>query len=347
MGSGKLLIATDAWRPQVNGVVRTLEATAYQMDLRGYKVDHLEPSMFKNYPCPNYPEIRLAFAPACTVKSMIRNMQPDFIHIATEGPIGMAVRNYCVNKRVPFTTSYHTQFPLYLKKIAKVPEWASWRFLKWFHGKSRSVLTPSIDMKADLESHGFKNVIHWTRGIDEEFEPQEDNPYAPCNFPIFLYVGRVSKEKNIEAFLELQEQMSPAMFWIVGDGPHRKELEEKYASDYIHFVGYKEGSELAAYYTHADVFVFPSKTDTFGLVNIEALACGTPVAAFPSTGPLDILGRVGKNDPKLGCMHEDLKTAMERAFLHGNCATACQRFARENYSWEAATDQFEDALVKI
>jgi glycosyltransferase involved in cell wall biosynthesis len=347
MGSGKLLIATDAWRPQVNGVVRTLEATAYQMDLWGYKVEYLEPSMFKSFPCPNYPEIRLALPAACAVKSMIKSMDPDFIHISTEGPIGMAVRNYCVRRKIPFTTSYHTQFPLYLKKIAKVPEWMSWMFLRWFHGKSRAVLTPSLDMKSDLEAHGFKNVIHWTRGVDEEFTPQEENPYAPCNFPIFLYVGRVSKEKNIEAFLELADKMAPAMFWIVGDGPHRKELEEKYASDYVHFVGYKKGAELAAYYTHADVFVFPSKTDTFGLVNIEALACGTPVAAYPSTGPKDILGQVGGNNPKLGCMDEDLETAMKQAFLHSGHTSACTDFVREHYSWEAATEQFEQALVKI
>lgn len=343
----KLLIATDAYFPQVNGVVRTLDTLAFMMDLWGYKVKFIEPSMFKSFKCPSYPEIDLAIPWAKKVRGTISEFDPDYIHVSTEGPIGLAVRNYCVKRQLPFTTSFHTQFAQYGKKIAHIPEWLSWKYIKWFHKHSESVLVPSSGMQQELISRGINNPILWSRGVDvDTFKPQTHNPYENCNFPIFLYVGRVSKEKNLESFLELREKMGMVMFWIVGDGPHRKELEAKYADTFTHFVGYKKGEELAAYYTHADVFVFPSLTDTFGLVNIEAMACGTPVASYPSTGPKDIIGITGDYDPHIGCLHKNLQTAMERAFEFGD-SQRCIDFVRENYTWEASATQFEKALVPL
>jgi len=265
--------------------------------------------------------------PGKRVDRRIREYAPHALHIATEGPLGLAARRYALSKGVPFTTAYHTRFPEYVQARFGVPLSWTYRFLRWFHGPSRAVMAPTKVVKADLEKFGFNNVVIWSRGVDLDiFRMQEINRLNSAP-PIFLYVGRVAVEKNIEAFLKLD---LPGSKWVAGDGPAMAGLRAKYPE--VNYLGVLNQHELAEVYASADVFVFPSKTDTFGLVLLEAMACGLPVAAYPVTGPIDVLG-----DSNAGIMHEDLREACLGAL---EIDRAAARAHAEKFSWRAATEQF-------
>ena len=330
----KIAIVTDAWEPQVNGVVRTLQAVRAELARMGHIVELIAPDRFRSLPCPTYPEIRLAMAGATAVGRAIEAAAPDALHISTEGPLGLAARRWCMRRGLPFTTAYHTQFPEYIAARTGVPAEWTWRGMRWFHAPSAAVLASTATVRRSLRAHGISNVRHWGRGVDlDRFRP--DAPPLPhfdgLARPIQLYVGRVAVEKNIEAFLETRH---PGTRVVVGDGPARAALARRYP-DAI-FLGALSGDALAGAYAGADLLVFPSRTDTFGLVMIESLACGTPVAAYPVPGPADIL------DPEIPCLDENLDTAIANALTRdrGRCAEFGRRF-----SWEASARQFLDALV--
>lgn len=322
------MIVTDAWKPQVNGVVRTLQTTARELQAMGHTVDFLTPLEFSTLPCPTYPDIRLSLFPGRKVSRRLSAFGPDALHIATEGPLGMAARRFACKRGLPFTTAYHTRFPEYVRARAGVPLAWTYAFLRWFHGPSESVMAPTEVVKRDLESYGFRNVVKWSRGVDLDiFKPQHSDRLK-SDPPIFLYVGRVAVEKNIEAFLELD---LPGSKWVAGEGPALKGIQARYPS--VNYLGVLDQRELAQVYASANVFVFPSKTDTFGLVLLEAMACGLPVAAYPVTGPLDVIG----DSKTAGVMHEDLRTAcLEALKLRRDDAVAHAR----KFSWRAATEQF-------
>ena len=334
LGMARILIATDAWHPQVNGVVRTLDTTARQLRRLGHDVEVVEPSAFARIPVPFYPEIPLACPRPGRVYDRIQRFGPDRIHIATEGPLGILVRAYCVRRRLRFTTSYHTRFPEYLQQLARIPEAWSYRFLKWFHRAAATMMVSTPSLEAELRARGFAPPIRrWSRGVDLGIfhpRPQPANAYPG---PVLLYVGRVSAEKGVEDFLKLDH---PGTKFVVGDGPARAELQRRYP-DAV-FLGYRKGSELGEVYAAADLFVFPSRTDTFGIVVIEALASGLPVAAYPATGPIDIITR-----PELGALDDDLGRAVARALQTGN-RSACSEEGR-SYTWENCTGQFMRNLV--
>ncbi|MDZ7751482.1 MAG: glycosyltransferase family 1 protein [Gammaproteobacteria bacterium] len=323
----RILIATDAWFPQVNGVVRTLSTTAGILGDLGHEVEVVAPQRFRTIPCPTYPEIRLALGAGHGVPRAIRAFDPGAIHIATEGPIGLAARRWCVRQGHPFTTSYHTRFPEYLRLRAPVPLAWSYRFMGWFHGRAARTMVATRSMEQELEAWGFRHLVRWTRGVDISLFRPRESPVLDLPRPLFMYVGRVAVEKNIEAFLALD---LPGTKVVVGDGPALAELRRRHPD--THFTGYKMGEELAAHVGSADVMVFPSLTDTFGLVLLEAMASGVPVAAFPVPGPRDLV-RDGVN----GCVGEDLRAAALAALEVDR--DACRGFA-EGYSWEASTRQF-------
>lgn len=334
----RIAIATDAWSPQVNGVVRTLQSVRAELERQGHEVLVVSPDRFYSMPCPTYPEIRLAFARTAAVGKMLADFRPHAIHLATEGPVCLAARRWCLAQGFPFTTAYHTQFPDYVSaRIGIDPGWI-WRYITWFHWPAQAVLASTPSIAATLREHGLDRIRHWGRGVDlSVFGPNvpPDAEMAALKAagggPLQLYVGRVAVEKNIEAFLDSSH---PGTKVIVGDGPARGTLAAKYPQ--AHFLGPKFGADLAACYTAADVFVFPSKTDTFGLVMIEALASGVPVAAYPVTGPVDVL------KPGVGVMDDDLDVAIAGALAldRGACAAYGQGF-----TWEASARQFLDALV--
>ncbi len=323
----KVMIVTDAWRPQVNGVVRTLSTTQREMEEMGHQVNILSPLEFRTLPCPTYPDIRLSMLPEKRVVQRIQEYAPHALHIATEGPLGLAARRHAIRSGLPFTTAYHTRFPEYVKARTGMPLSWTYRFLRWFHAPARAVMAPTSKVKSDLEAYGFNNVVLWSRGVDLNiFRMQEINRLNTAP-PIFLYVGRVAVEKNIEAFLELD---LPGSKWVAGDGPAMAGLRAKYPD--VNYLGVLNQHELAEVYASANVFVFPSKTDTFGLVLLEAMACGLPVAAYPVTGPIDVLA-----DSSAGVMHEDLREACLAAL---NIDRAAARAHAEKFSWRAATEQF-------
>jgi glycosyltransferase involved in cell wall biosynthesis len=332
----KILIVTDAWEPQVNGVVRTLKSTRRELEKMGHAVDLLTPLEFRTIPCPTYPDIRLSLAPRKRTVARIEASAPDAIHIATEGPLGLAARSHAIRNGLPFTTAYHTRFPEYVKARFGLPLAITYRFLRWFHGKAEAVLVPTRVVKTDLEAYGFRSdkVVLWSRGV--ELDIFKRGPAMPHDLtrPVFLYVGRVAVEKNIEAFLALD---LPGSKWVAGEGPLLAKLKADHPD--VRFTGVLGQVELASLYNAADVFVFPSRTDTFGLVLLEALACGCPVAAYPVTGPIDVIG-----DAPAGALDADLRTAALRAL------TIDREVARahaERYSWEACTRQFLDHLHPI
>ncbi len=332
----KILIVTDAWEPQVNGVVRTLKSTRRELEKMGHVVDLLTPLECRTIPCPTYPEIRLSILPKRHVAQRIRDSAPQAIHIATEGPLGLAARAYAIRSDLPFTTAYHTRFPEYVQARFGIPLSLTYRFLRWFHGKAQAVLVPTRVVKSDLELFGFapERVVLWSRGVELDlFRPGAAAPHD-LQKPIFLYVGRVAVEKNIEAFLKLD---LPGSKWVAGEGPQLARLKAEHPG--VRFTGVLDQTALAALYNAADVFVFPSRTDTFGLVLLEALACGCPVAAYPVTGPIDVIG-----DAPAGALDEDLRSAALRAL------TIDRKIARrhaERYSWEACTRQFLKHLHPI
>jgi len=332
----RIAIVTDAWEPQVNGVVRTLQSVRRVLEAQGHKVKVISPDLFYSVPCPTYPEIRLAMVRSRTIGDLLDEFSPHAVHLATEGPVCVAARRWCLRHDFPFTTAYHTQFPDYVEARSGVPaEWV-WRYIRWFHAPAQSILASTASIRQALVDHGLTQVRHWGRGVDlANFHPGvvPHPAMAALPGPVQLYVGRVAVEKNLEAFLASEH---PGTKVVVGDGPARAALEAKYPE--AKFMGSMFGPELAQAYRAADMFVFPSKTDTFGLVMIEALACGTPVAAYPVTGPVDIL------TDETGAMAEDLDLAIAQALTRDR--DACAAYGR-SFTWEASAAQFLAALVPI
>lgn len=331
----RILLATDAWEPQVNGVVRTLTRVVKELRGMGHTVEVISPDQFKTFPLPTYSEIKVAIGVYEPVQERFKAFEPEAIHIATEGPIGLAARRICVEWKLPFTTSYHTRFPEYVSARLPLPLAAGYAYMRWFHKPSGRLMVATPTMRDELEQHGFRNISAWSRGVDTEvFRPrQEGEPdiFEGLARPIYLYVGRVAVEKNIEAFLGLD---LPGTKVVVGPGPQLEELKAKHAD--VVFRGAKSGAELSAHFNCADVFVFPSLTDTFGLVILEAMASGTPVAAYPAPGPIDIIpgsgagvlapsATEGLREACLECLKLDRKTV--RAFA-------------EKFSWRACAEDF-------
>jgi glycosyltransferase involved in cell wall biosynthesis len=335
----RILLATDAWEPQVNGVVRTLTRIVAELREMGHEVEVISPDQFSTFPLPTYPEIKLAVGAYERVQERFKSFEPEAIHIATEGPIGLAARRICVEWKLPFTTSYHTRFPEYVSARLPLPLAAGYAYMRWFHRPSGRLMVATPTMREELDRHGFRNLSHWSRGVDTElFHPRRrGNPdvYAGMKRPIFLNVGRVAVEKNIEAFVCLD---LPGTKVVVGDGPQREELKEKYPN--VVFAGAKFGEELAAYFAGADVFVFPSLTDTFGLVLLEAMASGTPVAAFSAPGPIDLVPNSGAGVLAPG-QGGGLKEACLEALKLDR--ETVRRFA-ERFSWRACAEEFQRNL---
>ncbi|MCZ4340919.1 glycosyltransferase family 1 protein [Sphingomonadaceae bacterium G21617-S1] len=330
----RIAIATDAWTPQVNGVVRTLQAVTAELIAMGHEVCVIAPDQFRTLPCPSYPEIRLALTGRAGVGRRIAEFGAEAIHIATEGPIGLAARRHCMSRQFAFTTAYHTQFPDYVAERTGMPADWFWRYIRWFHGPSAAVLASTPSVEAILEARGIGPVQRWGRGVDLDlFRPDRPGHPALAGLagPILLYVGRVAVEKNIEAFLACDR---PGTKVVVGDGPALASLTRAWPA--VHVLGALHGEALASAYAGADVFVFPSRTDTFGLVMIEALACGTPVAAFPVTGPIDVLA------PGSSGMDEDLGIAIDKALA---CPRAAAAAYGATFGWRRSAEQFLAALV--
>ena len=330
----KIAIVTDAWHPQINGVVRTYENVIENLQRNGHQVSLITPLDFFTIPCPTYPSIHLAMFPRGGVKNHLESFGLDAIHISTEGPIGHAARAYCKKKGIPFTTSFHTQFPEYIRMRAPIPLNVSYAYLRNFHGAARKTLVPTVSQQKRLQARGFDNVVVWTRGVNTSMFYPRPKKMPEQKRPLFVYAGRVAVEKNIEAFLDLD---LPGGKLVIGDGPDLKKLIRKYPS--VEFVGFKTGIDLAEHIASGDVFVFPSLTDTFGIVMLEALACGLPVAAFPVTGPIDVIEN-GIN----GVVDQDLqKAALTALQLSGE---DCVRIARQ-YSWQRCADAFVSYLEPV
>ena len=330
----KIAIPTDAWHPQVSGVVTKFERMARELEHMGHEVCLITPDMFRTVPCPTYPQIRLALNPWKRAAGLLDAFAPDCIHLATEGPIGFAVRSYCLRENYPFTTSYTTRFPEYIRLRAPIPLAISYSVLRRFHSASSGVMVSTAPLISELRKWGFNNLVQWTPGVDTALFSPARNALVTDKRPIMMFVGRVAVEKSIEEFLGLNLEGSK---YVVGDGPDFAKLKAKYPQ--AKFVGYKSGEELAGYYASADVFVFPSKTDTFGLVLLEALASGVPVAAYPVRGPLDII-RQGET----GFMDEDLGKAVIKALEIDR--GKCREFAL-SHNWTESAMQFIDNLAPI
>lgn len=332
----RIAVVTDAWLPQMNGVVRTLTTTCEMLRARGHEVTVISPDQFRSLPCPTYPEIRLALPLPGHVARALSRYAPDAVHIATEGPLGLAARRHCVKRAVPFTTAYHTQFPDYVARRTGLSPDLFWRYIRWFHGPARRIMVATESIRRELRERGLTRLHHWSRGVDLAcFTPVAAPPpeFADLPRPIQLYVGRVAVEKNIEAFLACPY---PGSKVVVGDGPEMAALQARFPD--ANFLGRKSGAALAGCYAGADVFVFPSRTDTFGLVMIEALACGTPVAAYPVPGPLDVVTE------QVGALSTQLERAIDAALYCDR--RDCVRYAAQ-FSWQAATDQFVAGLVAL
>jgi glycosyltransferase involved in cell wall biosynthesis len=329
----RILVATDAWHPQVNGVVRSLTMMAEAAKVFGVEFSFLTPQSFRTVALPSYPDLRVALPYPAKITRLIADARPDSIHIATEGPIGLSVRRYCRNQGLPFTTSFHTRFPEYISARLPVRESWIWAALRRFHGASQAVMAATPALADELRMRGFRNVVLWPRGVDTRlFHPRASDLGLPR--PVFLCVGRVAVEKNLEAFLDLD---LPGSKVIVGDGPALPALVRKYPQAV--FLGARQGEELAQAYAAADVFVFPSKTDTFGLVLLEALASGVPVAAFPVTGPRDVIGSA-----PVGALNDDLQAACLSALTIS--PRACLEFAA-GHTWEASARAFVKNIAEV
>lgn len=343
----KLALATDAWFPQVNGVVRSLATTVEKLRQRGMAVDLITPDRFLTVPMPGYASIRLALAPRFGVRRMLHDARPDLVHIATEGPIGWSARGWCLRNDVPYTSAFHTRFPEYAAVRTGIDAERFWPVMRHFHSRSEGVLVSTGSLADELAERGITHTCRWSRGIDHAlFRPDGARHPAMADLPgpILLHVGRVAPEKNIAAFLDAGVQGTKV---VVGDGPSLPSLRQRHP-DAV-FLGALSGEELASAYRSADCLVFPSRTDTFGLVVIEALACGVPVAAYPVPGPIDILGHDGLGtDGDLpgpaGALDERLETAIARA-LTADREIAARLGAR--FSWDHATDQFERAIMDV
>ena len=326
----RILIATDAWLPQVNGVVRTYQRLEEELSRLSHSVQFVTPNEFYTVPCPTYPEIRLAILRPKKIREVIRSFKPDVVHIATEGPIGMAARRACRIEKRPFTTAYHTRFPEYIAKRFPIPVRLIYKVVRLFHNKGAGTMVATPSLARELEGRGFINLMPWTRGVDTAtFKPRDCRLFGEAL--VAIYVGRVAPEKNLEAFLDLEIEAKKV---IVGDGPSLQGLRRKYPN--AEFVGAKEGEELAKCYSSGDVFVFPSRTDTFGIVLLEALSSGLPVAAYPVTGPIDII-----EEGVTGCLSEDLKDAVEGALRLD--PVICREKALQ-FSWERCAEIFIENL---
>lgn len=342
----RIMIVTDAWAPQVNGVVRTMQRVIHELEKDGHVFEVVHPGDgFKTMPLPTYPEIKLALLAERRIRERFDAFEPEAVHIVTEGTLGMAARKMCLRIRHPFSTAYHTRFPEYISARLPVPTSAGYSFVRWFHKYSGRVMVPTPSMVEELKAKKFINLVAWTRGVDtDQFSPSkridegaDNDPYSGLPRPIFLNVGRVAVEKNIEAFVELD---LPGSMVVIGDGPALKDLQKRYP--HVHFLGAKFGDELARYYASADVFVFPSLTDTFGLVVLEAMATGTPVAAFEATGPKDIIP--GSDAGTITPVGGDL-AAGAKACLDLNRET-CRKYA-EGYSWRTVALAFLENLQPL
>lgn len=330
----KILLISDAWQPQVNGVVRTLENTSAELTLMGHEVLVIGPDRFRTMPMPGYREIPLALMPGRQLDRLIEGFLPDCIHIATEGPLGMAARRWCMHHEVAFTSSYHTRFPEYLRLRAPVPTRWTYAWLRRYHGAAHRTMVRTRTQKKELTQRGFRNLEVWPGGVDTQlFRPRKER-VLKLPGPIALYAGRVAREKSLEDFLSVPFAGSKV---IVGDGPDRIALQARFPD--AHFLGYHHGEALAQRVASADVFVFPSRTDTLGLVMLEAMACGVPVAAFPVPGPQDVVV-----EGVSGCLDENLAAAMERALMLDR--TACRTFAGE-FSWRHCSQIFLDLVQPI
>jgi glycosyltransferase involved in cell wall biosynthesis len=328
----RILIVSDAGAPQVNGVVSTLTQTALWLRRFGHEVHLVTPAQFRSVPCPTYPEIRIVLRGYRGIETRIRRFEPHHIHIATEGPLGLAARRFCSRRRLRFTTSYHTQFPQYVRSRWPIPLAATFLGLRWFHGAGERCMVSTQALHDELVSRGFKNLVRWGRGVDtDRFRPR-DKSFLDLPRPVAAYAGRIAVEKNLGAFLKMPWTGSKL---VIGDGPERDSLTASHSD--ARFVGFQFGDDLARYLAAADVFVFPSRTDTFGLVMLEAMACGIPVAAFPVPGPKDVV-----EDGVTGALDEDLQTASLRALRIA--PAACRERALRS-GWEICTREFESNLV--
>jgi glycosyltransferase involved in cell wall biosynthesis len=328
----RIALVSDAWAPQVNGVVRTLTALIGELGTRGHQVTTITPDLFRTVPCPTYPEIRLALRPAGRINALIDAAKPEAIHISTEGPLGLAARRHCIDRGYGFTTAFHTRFPEYVAARFAVPASWSYALMRRFHAPSKGVMVATETVRRELAVRGFDNLTSWNRGVDAElYQPARREDFLGLPRPIFLTVGRVAIEKNFSAFLALD---LPGSKVVVGDGPMLDKLRRQHPE--AHFLGRQVGADLARLYASADVFVFPSRTDTFGLVLLEALASGVPVAAYPVPGPLDVIG-----DSGAGVLDEDLRRAALAALdiPREHCRAHALRF-----TWAASADQFVDNL---
>ncbi len=340
----RIAICTDAWHPQVNGVVRSLAMTVTHLIERGHEVELVTPQQFRTLPLPGYSEIRLALAPRFGTRRTLTDFQPDVVHIATEGPIGWSARAWCLARKVPFTSAFHTRFPDYAAVRTGIDAERFWPFIQRFHAPSRAVLVSTPSLAHELAGRGLEQTRQWSRGIDRGLFHPGHAPLpelAALAGPIQLYVGRVAAEKNLPAFLDCD---TPGTKVVVGDGPDLAAMRARYPE--VRFLGALTGETLARAYCSADVFVFPSRTDTFGLVLIEALSCGVPVAAYPVAGPLDIIGPDGRGPgsdfpARVGALDDDLGLAIRKALRFDPLAAAV---IGASYSWERATDQFLSAL---
>jgi len=331
----RIAIVSDAWRPQINGVVRTIETVARLLQAEGHEVEVFGPDRFRTLPCPTYPEIRLSLFPAARLDHMLKLFAPDAIHLVTEGPLGWAARAFCRRRGLPFTTAYHTRFPEYVRARVRVPLAWSYAFVRRFHAPSSAVLVVAQSIRDELTARGFGNLVPWSRGVDiAAFHPRPRDDHAGDARPIWLYAGRLAIEKNIRAFLDLE---LPGTKWVVGGGPQKRELQRRYKD--ARFFGSVDTEELSYRYSQADCFVFPSRTDTFGLVMVEALASGVPVAGYPVPGPLDVV-----TVPGVGAVNEDLRAACLAALPSD--PAACRAHA-ETFTWSECARQFRDTLRPI
>lgn len=330
----RIVVVTDAWHPQINGVVRTLGHTAEHLKELGHEVRFITPLDFRTYPCPTYPSIRLALFPQRGVGRLFGEFRPQAVHIATEGPIGHAARALCRSLSLPFTTSYHTQFPEYLRARFPIPITWSYAYLRRYHSRAARTMVATQSMKQRLEARGFKNLAIWARGVDSDLFHPGPKSFLSGSRPIAMYMGRVAVEKNIEAFLNLD---LPGSKYVVGDGPDLEALRGRYPD--VTFTGQKVGRELSAHLAAADAFVFPSLTDTFGLVLLEAMACGVPVAAYPVTGPIDVVV-----NGKTGVLDHDLRQAVLGALTLD--PADCVVYARQ-HSWRNWTERFVSLLEPV
>jgi glycosyltransferase involved in cell wall biosynthesis len=330
----KILIVSEAWNPQINGVVRTLKMTSRELTKLGHTVELLTPQGFRSVPCPTYPDIRLSITTPREVARRIDTFGPDCLHIATEGPLGWMARAVALRRKWPFTTAYHSRFPEYIHARSRFPLSWSYAALRIFHNAGRGTLVPTPVIADGLRERGFIHARIWSRGVDLSAFTPDGERMERGEKPVFLYVGRLAIEKNIEAFLSLD---LPGEKWIAGEGPAEARLKARFPN--ARWLGVLDGPSLAALYRTADVMVFPSLTDTFGLVILESLACGTPVAAFPVAGPIDVIGK-----SNAGVMHEDLRVACLEALKISRTAA---RAHAETFSWTEASLQFLGALQLI